>query len=58
MSEEIKKIIAEKKSAALKEFEEEISKLTQDWIEGIKKLKDLYSLEIILGFSCSDAIKF
>ena len=50
MSEEIKKIIAEKKSTALKEFEEEIAKLTQDWIEEIKKLKDLYSLEIILGF--------
>ena len=50
MFEEIKKIIAEKKNAALKEFERKIVKLTQDRIEETKKLKNLYSLEIILGF--------
>ena len=69
MSEEIKKIIVDKKNAALKKFEEEImksvnaiEKLTQDQIEEMKKIQneDINNFAFIKNyqwFSCSDAIK-
>ena len=69
MSEEIKKIIVDKKNAALKKFEEEImksvnefAKLTQDQIEEMKKIQneDINNFAFIKNypwFSCSDVIK-